>query len=90
MKVEVLVAQPCLILCDPMDCSLCPWNYPGKNPGVSCHSLLQGSSRPRNQTFISCVSCIVKQILYHYTSREACFSIKKLTREINAMHIFLF
>ena len=21
---------------------LCPWNFPGKNPGVGCHSLLQG------------------------------------------------
>ena len=21
---------------------LCPWNYPGKNTGVGCHSLLQG------------------------------------------------
>ena len=31
---------------DPMDCSplrrLCPWNSPGKNTGVGCHSLLQG------------------------------------------------
>ena len=29
-----------------MDCSpprlLCPWNSPGQNTGVSCHSLLQG------------------------------------------------
>ena len=23
---------------------LCPWNYPGKNTGVGCHSLLQGIS----------------------------------------------
>ena len=21
---------------------LCPWNFPGKNTGVSCHFLLQG------------------------------------------------
>ena len=21
---------------------LCPWNFPGKNTGVGCHSLLQG------------------------------------------------
>ena len=21
---------------------LCPWNFPGKNTGVDCHSLLQG------------------------------------------------
>ena len=46
LKVKVLVAQLCLILCDPMDCEaqglLCPWNSPGKNTGVGCHSLLQG------------------------------------------------
>ena len=43
--VVVLVAQSCLTLCDPMDCSLtkllCPWNSPGKNTGVDSHSLLQ-------------------------------------------------
>ena len=21
---------------------LCPWDFPGKNPGVGCHALLQG------------------------------------------------
>ena len=25
-----------------MDCSLYPWDYPGKNTGVGSHSLLQG------------------------------------------------
>ena len=48
--------QPCLILCDPMDCSL---------PGSSVHGILQaripewvtitfsrGSSQPRNQTHV--------------------------------------
>ena len=42
----VLVAQSCLTLCDPMDCSstrlLCPWTSPGMNTGVGCHFLLQG------------------------------------------------
>ena len=33
--------------CNPMDCSppvrlLCPWDFPGKNTGGGCHSLLQG------------------------------------------------
>ena len=58
----VLVAQLCPSLCNPMDCSL---------PGSSVHGILQarilewfaisfsrGSSGPRNQTHISCVSCI--------------------------------
>ena len=39
---KVLAAQSCLILCDPMDCSptrlLCPWNSPGNNTEVDCHS----------------------------------------------------
>ena len=56
-KVEVLVAQLCLTLCDPMDCSL---------PGSSVHGILQarilewvaisfsrGSSPPRDWTQVS-------------------------------------
>ena len=39
------VIQSCPTLCDPMDCSLTrffhPWDFPGKNPGVGCHFLLQ-------------------------------------------------
>ena len=44
MKVKVFVAQSCLILCNPMDCTrlLCPCDFPGKNTGVGCHFLLQG------------------------------------------------
>ena len=53
------VAQSCPTLCDPMDCSL---------PGFSVHGILQarilewvtisfsrGSSRPRDQTRVSCI-----------------------------------
>ena len=41
-----LVAQSCLTLCDPMDCSppgssVCG-DSPGKKTGVGCHALLQG------------------------------------------------
>ena len=42
-----LVAQSCLTLCDPMDCSppgsSVHGDFPGKNTGVGCHALLQGS-----------------------------------------------
>ena len=38
-KGKVIVAQSCPTLWDPMDC---PWNSPGKNTEVGCHSLLQG------------------------------------------------
>ena len=30
-----------------------PWDSPGKNTGVGCHFLLQGSSRPRDRTQVS-------------------------------------
>ena len=45
--------QSCPTLCDPMDSPeltrlLCPWDSPGKNTGMSCHLLLQGSSQSRN------------------------------------------
>ena len=38
------------------------------------HFLLQGSSQPRDQTSISCISCIGRWILYHCSSWGACFS----------------
>ena len=57
------------LFCDPMDCS---------PPGSSVHGILQarilewvampstmGSSLPRDQTQVSCISCISRQILYH-------------------------
>ena len=44
-----LVAQSCLTLCNPMDCRLpgssIHGDSPGKNTGVHCHALLQGSFR---------------------------------------------
>ena len=72
VKSESEVAQSCLTLCDPMDCSL---------PGFSVHGILQarvlewvaisssrGSSRPRNRTR---VSCIVGRFFTNRATREA-------------------
>ena len=44
---KVLVTHSCPTLSNPMDWLqptrlLCPWNSPGKNTGMGCHSLLQG------------------------------------------------
>ena len=41
---------------------LCPWNSPGKNTGVNCHSLLQGIllTQESKSGFLNC-----SQILYH-------------------------
>ena len=42
-----LVAQSCPVLRDPMDCSTpgspSPWDFPGRNTGLGCHFLLQGT-----------------------------------------------
>ena len=50
------------LFCDPVDCSPpgspVHGDSPGKNTGVGCHALLQGSSQPRDWTWVSCISCI--------------------------------
>ena len=66
--------QMCASLCDPMDCS------PPGSPvhGISQARILQwvaisssrGSSRPRDQTGVSRVSCSGRQILYHWATWE--------------------
>ena len=47
---------------------LCLWDFPGKNTGVGCHSLLQGifSTHGSNPSLLH-----HRQILYHLTTREA-------------------
>ena len=66
------VAQPCIILCDSIYCSLPVSSVNGifqaKIPEHIAVSSSRGSSRPRNWT---CVSCIGRQILYHYVNWEA-------------------
>ena len=62
--------QSCLTPCDPMDCS---------PPVSSVHGILQarilervampsfkGSSQPKDHTCVSYVSCIGRQVLYHW------------------------
>ena len=69
MSYRCLVAQSSLTLCNPMDCS---------SPGSSVHGILQArtlewavlpssrrSSRPRDRTQVSHVSCIGRWVLYH-------------------------
>ena len=55
----------------PMDCSLlgprllCPWNSPGKNTGVGCHSLLQGifPTQGRNLGLLHCRQILTGKFL---------------------------
>ena len=62
--------KSCLTLCDPMDCS---------QPGYSVQGIFQArilewvaisssgeSSWPMDRTQVSCISCIGRQILYHW------------------------
>ena len=68
--------------CDPVNCSL---------PGPSIREIFQASmlewvaiffSQPGDQT---CVSCIGKQFLYHWATREAPLFIRmhQLTKRVN-------
>ena len=34
---------------------LCPWDFPGKNTGVGCHSFSRGSSWARDWTRVFCI-----------------------------------
>ena len=66
MMVKVLVAEWYTALCNPMDCKpirlLCPWNSPGKNTGVVCHSILQEILLTQGSN-LGLPYC--RQILYH-------------------------
>ena len=64
------VAQSCLPLCNPMNCSpLCSSVH-----GICQSRILEwvvisycrGYSQSRDQTLISCISCIGRRILYHW------------------------
>ena len=59
LEKKVLVAQSCLTLRShglQHTRLLCPWDFPYKNTGVGCHFLLQGSSRPRDWTWVPCIA----------------------------------
>ena len=86
------VAQLCPTLCDPMDCS-----PPGSSVlGIFQAKMLEwlaisysrGSSRPKDGTCISCVSSIGRQILYRWTTWEAC-SRKQEIQNPNSHYIHL-
>ena len=70
----VLVAQSCLTLCDPMDCSppgsSVYLDSPGKNTGVGCHSLLQGIFLTQ---VLNLHLLLGRYFLYHLPNWEAQF-----------------
>ena len=81
-EVKVLVAQSCLTLCDPMDCSptrlLCPWNSPAKNTGVVTIPFSRGSFQPRDQTQVSCIAgrLLLSNCLWNKWTRNSHSTLK--------------
>ena len=54
-----------------------PWYFPGNNTRIGGYFLLQGFFWPRDQTLISCVSCIGRWVLHHCNTWEAPFTTMK-------------
>ena len=70
--------QLCPSLCHPMDCSL-PGSFvhgilQARITGVGCSSSRE-FARPRDQTRVSCISCIGRPILYHKATWEVVFTM---------------
>ena len=69
------VTSVCSSLWIPMDYSstrlLCPWDSPGKNTEVSCHTLLQGvfPTQGSNPHLLQLLHS--RKILYHWATRES-------------------
>ena len=62
----------CVLLCGLEPARLlCPCEFLGKKTEVGCHSFSRGSFRPRDQT---CVSCIDRQLSYHWATWESSIS----------------
>ena len=81
-----LIAQLCLTLHDPMDCSLpsssVHGHSPGKNTGVGCHVLVQeifptqglNPGLPHCMTILYCQSYQGSPYMYIYTHTRVLFS----------------
>ena len=67
--------QSCPTVWSPMDCSLLGSPvyevFPARIQEWIVISSSRRSSQPRDQTHVSCSSCIGRQILYHWATREA-------------------
>ena len=70
LAVGSLITKSCLTLCNPMDCSRAGSSVHGDFHARTLEwvgiSSSRGSSRPRDQTHISCIG---RQILYHWATR---------------------
>ena len=68
-------AQSCLTLCNPVDCKpagfLCSWDFQATILERVAIPFSRWSSQHRDRTCISWDSCISRQILYHWATRDA-------------------
>ena len=62
---------------------LCPWNFPDKNTGMGYYFLLQGFSWPRVWTWVSCISCIGRQIPYQLHHLGNWLTIWQFLKKLN-------
>ena len=66
-----LVVQLCLTLCDPLDCSLSDSSvheiFQTRILECVAISFSRGSSQPKDQVFVPCISCIGRRVLNPWT-----------------------
>ena len=55
---------------------LCPRLFPDRKTGVGSHVLIQGIFPTQGSTWVSCISCIGRQIHYHLATWKAFLSVK--------------
>ena len=70
-------------------CLLCPWDFPGKKTGVGSLPSSKGSSRPRDQTHISCMSCTGWRIPYHCATWKAPWTFHLLYQNTHKINLIL-
>ena len=56
-------------------CLLCPWDFLARKLELVAICSSRGSSPPRGWTGASYISCVGRQILYHWATREAQLTI---------------
>ena len=87
----ISVTQLCLILCDPMDCSLPGSSVYGIIPAKILELVAISSSResswPKDPTCISYSPCIGRWILYHWATWEA---LERSVKMKSLIHVLLF
>ena len=80
--------QSCLILCDPMECSLpgssVHGDSPGKNAGVCCHALLQGIFPTQDLTCIVMELFSIVSTVLSWSHRSALFRRQGMTQDMAA------